>query len=119
MLTPDNEDFVSFEGNLYTQATRTYDTPNKEIEPMKKAQYELMQFTGLTDRNGKEIYEGDVVKYRMFDYPFQYKNGGYKNYEVRFSDGSWEIEEDLSLRQYCKECEVVGNIYENPELLKS
>lgn len=82
---------------------------------------ELMQSTGLKDKNGKEIFEGDVV------------TNGWKRQVVTF--GTQEVEEDFgSIRIYrgfnlylgggypnaiMSEFEVVGNIYENPELLEA
>jgi uncharacterized phage protein (TIGR01671 family) len=64
----------------------------------------LMQFTGLKDRNGREIYEGDIV--RM---------SGEVLVEVRWQPrGAWNIMRSGSYPIY----EIIGNIYENPELLK-
>ena len=95
---------------------------------------DIMQFTGLKDKNDKEIYEGDIVKYKFlsgFDCEDKYglyKDGG-KPYEVEkpkvieFKDGAFTREyyhkcEDgfYSWREF--DFEVIGNIYENPELLK-
>ena len=80
--------------------------------------YELMQCTGLYDKNGKGIYEGDIVR-------FHYKTGVYKIGTVVWNDlfGSWDIDcSDFvsykSLGQYKSVSEVIGNIYENPELLE-
>lgn len=76
----------------------------------------LMQSTGLFDRNGVEIFEGDVVKLKytvLSDYEF---------FKVtRFRGGSWRIDNqqrgsELWLRN--EDCEIVGNIYENPELVE-
>jgi len=61
--------------------------------------YILMQFTGLKDKNGKEIYEGDILKH----------NQG--NYAIEFIAGAFSYDEN-------NELEVIGNIYENPDLLK-
>jgi uncharacterized phage protein (TIGR01671 family) len=90
---------------------------------------DLMQFTGLTDKNGKEIYEGDII-------------GGYPHgtIEVKWSDewGSWTAYNELDdmtiegesvkipnyslLSNDLNDCsdtwEVIGNIFENPELLQ-
>jgi uncharacterized phage protein (TIGR01671 family) len=90
---------------------------------------ELMQFTGLLDKNGKEIYEGDVVRYITRSY------GGFSDVDVTvtgkvyFDYGSFEIKviykepprlvNNLSKLNYKYSIEVIGNIYENPELLEA
>lgn len=84
--------------------------------------YILMQSTGLKDKNGKEIFEGDVVV-----------TNGWKRQAVTF--GTQEVEEDFgSVRIYrgfnlylgggysnavMSTFEVIGNIYENPELMEA
>ena len=66
----------------------------------------LEQCTGLLDRNGKKIYEGDIVRVSY----------GY-NYEVRqFRTGAWRIGRD-DLYVWADSSEVIGNIHESPELL--
>jgi len=71
------------------------------------------QYTGLKDKNGKEIYEGDIVKFE------DTKHIGI----VCLKDGEFLVEE-LPKRNavrllWCeKHAEIIGNIYENPELLK-
>jgi uncharacterized phage protein (TIGR01671 family) len=87
------------------------------------------QYTGLKDKNGKEIYEGDIVEFTWFDYVgsdtqfkglVKYRSGLYeiwKNDKTEFfgSDGAF-ILNHVWLQD--EEFEVIGNIYENPELLK-
>ena len=75
----------------------------------------LMQSTGLKDKNGKEIFEGDVVKMSkdVYSEPTYYE-------VVRHYGGAYRLESkqhgcELWLRH--TDCEVVGNIYENKELL--
>jgi len=90
-----------------------------------------MQFSGLHDKNGKEIYEGDIVK-KVID-----KDNGYKDFyheskcEVIFRDGcfmyrEWEDGESgwegyLKGREPMSDStfEVIGNIYENPDLIST
>lgn len=76
----------------------------------------LMQSTGLKDKNGKEIFEGDIVKMAkdVYSEPTYYE-------VVRHYGGAYRLESkqhgcELWLRH--NGCEVVGNIYENPELLE-
>lgn len=87
----------------------------------------LMQFTGLKDKNGKEIYEGDIVRTNDKYYPEKIVT-----YTVGITnehDGDWDewccgfdltlYEDDLKILHYqlSDEAEVIGNIYENLELV--
>lgn len=84
----------------------------------------LMQSTGLTDKNGKEIFEGDVVTdgHTMGDIKNHSTLGFYmvddNGRERFFSDGATieDFEEDVETA--ARIFEVIGNIYENPELLE-
>lgn len=79
------------------------------------ANYELMQYTGLCDRNGKEVYDGDVVTWGEYGERNQvvFKNGAFRIIQHSLND----ISDVLGNLNYA-ECEIIGNIYENPELLK-
>ena len=91
---------------------------------------ELMQFTGLHDENGKEIYEGDIVKFKHRDKtimaPVKYgewQESKCDEYDCPhygyYIDYKWDNYcENTGFDLYEKIVEVVGNIYENPELLK-
>lgn len=74
----------------------------------------IMQSTGLTDKNGKEIFEGDVVKMakNVYSEPTYYE-------VVRHRGGAYRLESkqygcELWLRH--TDCEIAGNIYTDPEL---
>ena len=85
--------------------------PNKEIKEIDKCytnEFELMQYTGLKDRNGVEIFEGDIL-------------------ECKFSSERFVVEFDVKTAQFTTKsnwlwsildrCEVIGNIHDNPELM--
>ena len=88
---------------------------------------ELMQYTGFRDKNGKEIYEGDIVKYKNevndeIITPIEWSNecsGWFANRGGRLADLIHE--QTIIRKKQFKEVdypEIIGNIYENPELLK-
>jgi len=74
---------------------------------------ELMQFTGLLDKNGREIYEGDIIKL-FVDYGDETET---EIAEIVYLDGSFGTPTDQI--SGAVDCEVIGNIYENSELLKA
>jgi len=84
--------------------------PNGEIED-----YEIMQFTGLKDDNGVDIYEGDIIKY--YNGVGEVKYEDYKFIVVGFYDSGQDIMMDIFSEKAKKK--VIGNVFENPELLKN
>ena len=81
------------------------------IDCYEKVDAEIMQYTGLEDRNGKEIYEGDIVEF------YSLSEDGITLGVVSYDEGMYIIG-DYILRKHIRSCAVKGNIYENPELLK-
>lgn len=97
---------------------KNFDNEGIEIDApvyLESDDIELMQYTGLKDKNGKDIYDGDILS--------GHSDG---NVKVEWAVGSWECifsdEGNISIEEMCvwfgNNSEVVGNIYENPELIK-
>ena len=77
---------------------------------------ELMQYTGIKDKDNKEIYEGDIL----------FESSGERYYKVVFENGSFRAEFKGDFEEYsfdlidvvAQSCEVIGNIYENSKLME-
>jgi uncharacterized phage protein (TIGR01671 family) len=89
----------------------------EETEIVEDYDIVVMQFTGLTDKNGKEIYEGDIVKA---------ESGWVKLGEIKYYKDGFDIValddpdyNGVSLRSVGQNfIEVIGNIFEHPHLLE-
>lgn len=129
------------EGYLFKTWNRTYllwgmtgDVPNMvEVKPET-----VGQFTGLTDKNGKKIFEGDIIK--AYFQPQNFKNPPYAIGSVIFENGTFKVvvhisKNSIEYKVFEKEditaysiehnfldryyvLEVINNIYDNPELLE-
>ena len=99
--------YITWDDNQYD---RCY-PPNKcfEIESFKEIT--LMQFTGLKDKNGKDIYGGDLILSPFTSEPVQVI---YDNEFAQFTYGGAEF----NVEHKAKYTEVIGNIYETPQLLQ-
>lgn len=105
---------------------------NIQVEPKDGV---IMQCTGLKDKNGKLIYEGDILDLyvstkKLYRYQVKFEIGSFmlvsqdeifdfknvwNDYVYPLSQLYYEYQNE---ENYIDECEVIGNIYENPELLK-
>lgn len=83
--------------------------------PVDLDDYIITQYIGLKDKNVREIFESDIISYTPFN------NKKYNNIKVKIPDITkfhWISELELMLEEYNKcEIQIIGNIFENPELL--
>lgn len=115
-----NDQLIIWNGNVYANDNSKLNVDN--LKGWNIDEKYLMQSTGLFDKNGKEIFEGDIVKYKAgcntfteeVAYDKIFAGFGVKdaNANIIFTFG--ELAEDIDLRSL----EVIGSIYENPELLE-
>ncbi|MBN1467693.1 MAG: hypothetical protein JW924_03125 [Fusobacteriaceae bacterium] len=76
--------------------------------------FDIMQYTGLNDRNGTEIYEGDIIK----DLEISPSLNNIRVIRNFIEDGFWLKEQIYDINRTRNPIEVIGNIYENAELLE-
>jgi len=102
------KDFVFYPHGIQT----TVMLDGSKVITIDDEDVEFLLFTGLKDKNGKEVYEGDICEYHngrgVYVGVVKYIQE-YSAFRIEFNDGTWT---DLAF------VEVIGNIYENPELLE-
>lgn len=104
-----------------------YEAGDKLQEPSLPNHFEIkhLQYTGLKDKDGTEIYEGDVVKIKHVQKGGPFDKGRSDSisqviFDATANMGCWSLPESFELLyQVNGDIEIIGNIYENPELLES
>lgn len=102
-----NSDMVYFDlaGRIYAECAYLTDIDKDSI---------IMQYTGLLDKNGEEIYEGDIIEYPINQYPFD----TFKKFRELVEWKSDSVSCGFKTLYFPK-CEIIGNFYQNPELLEA
>lgn len=100
------------------------DTEDNLNEPKNFEHFEIMQSTGLTDKNGKEVFEGDVVRFKIPEY-----TGDFDKFEEIISVVFWDEDEaefsaegmyhNPEEKMSFESLEIIGNKFSSPELLNA
>jgi uncharacterized phage protein (TIGR01671 family) len=80
--------------------------------------YEVSEFTGLLDKNGVEIYEGDIVKFNNHTFEISFIGSAFIIHTLDLSISYTLFELIKEKPKFLEELEVIGNLYETPELLE-
>ena len=115
----DDDFLIDCDGKIWDAPRMTYDTPNREIAREDDDRFILMQFTGLHDKNGKEIYEGDIfiVKNIHDGDECIWGDGKPIPQTVTWDKIGFEFGNSTRIIYAPYDFEVIGNIYENGSLL--
>ena len=112
-----SEFFITLDGDLVHHFGNSSGMRHLITLNDKKGKFILMQYTGLKDKNGKEIYEGDIIHYVS-------KSKAFPINEFILIKDMVEWLQDVGLNEgefaynYSKNAEIIGNFYENTSLLK-
>lgn len=98
---------ISLKGNPIKEGYQWYNPESTSLS------LDIMQYINLKDKNGKEIYEGDILNLMDNRYEIIFEQG---DYQTGFKKKSGNSLTDIG-KEFCNKFEIIGHIYENPELL--
>jgi uncharacterized phage protein (TIGR01671 family) len=122
--TPITGKWIFGTGVLY-DSINTWIVSNPSLQPLAFGEKHFTaipetvgQYTGLTDKNGKKIFDGDIVKFDNIIGIINYNEGCYC---IKTKKPDWRNRNnpaiDIVMNEYPNEIEVIGNIHDNPELI--
>lgn len=106
--------------NYHENTVEVYFNDNADNVPYSFDEVEFIYGTGFIDKNGKEIESGDILKTEFEDVYYVKFNNVYSFCVIKENIRYWFAEEDLNyeLRETLSKSEVIGNVYENKDLLE-
>lgn len=111
--------YLDEEVEVYNKQNAVFDDPSTGFDVYSFSEIEFIYSTGVKDKNGKEIEHGDILKTDFAGIlPIKFHNV-YGFYAVKEDDKYWFAEEtEDEVNETLSKTEVIGNIYENKELLE-
>nr|DAO14940.1 MAG TPA: YopX protein [Caudoviricetes sp.] len=111
--------FLDKEVEVYNKQNAVFDDPSTGFDVYSFDEVEFIYSTGIKDKNGKEIEHGDILKTEFAGIlPIKFHNV-YGFYAVKDDDKYWFAEEtEDEVNETLSKTEVIGNIYENKDLLE-
>ena len=111
--------FLDKEVEVYNKQNAAFDDPSTGFDVYFFDEVEFINGTGIKDKNGKEIEHGDILKTEFAGIlPIKFHNV-YGFYAVKENDKYWFAEEtEDEVNETLSKTEVIGNIYENKDLLE-
>lgn len=116
-LIASEEWFIGIDGLLRFYDIDKWQMGGLSFSLVDKSLYIIQQFTGLKDKNGRDIFEGDIISYIQHLFNTREENFPLKTKQVKWDDllAKWNVFETNAGES---DLEIIGNIIENPDLIK-